>query len=207
MTQEIPNEVRDGIRRAVKETRPDDQEGQDFEFDRECEAFVKLSNLSPDDVPADMLAGMKQKAAAESGEHEYFAQLSEVQQAIKDHRYVQQTRAKIAPIRDMLARMESIISSACYNPKTQNYGRRGERENDGRSYRYPVTYINGGQKDQRKDKADDLPPEVLITGHYEFGANRLGIYRALVDIIYMLEADYGLKIPRTGARGSKRLPK
>jgi|SRR6218665_348955 len=207
MTQEIPNEVRDGIRRAAKETCPDDQESQDFEFDSECEAFVELSNLSPDDVPADMLAGMKQKAAAEHDEYAYSMQLYEVQQAIKDHRYVQQTRAKIAPIRGMLARMESIISSACYNPNTRNYDHRGERENDGRSYRYPVTYINGGQEDQRKDQADDLPPEVLITGHYKVGANRLGIYRALVDIIYMLEADHGLKIPRTGARGSKRLSK
>ena len=45
---------------------------------------------------------------------------------------------------------------------------------------------------------DDLQPEVLITGHYKFGANELSIYRALVRIVDMLEADYGLKIARAG---------
>src|SRR3546814_5758857 len=73
----------------------------------EVEAFAELAALSPDDVPADLVAEMKQKAVAE---HErYSAQLEEVQQGIEGYRYVQRTRAKVGPIRDILVRMESII--------------------------------------------------------------------------------------------------
>lgn len=47
-----------------------------------------------------------------------------------------------------------------------------------------------------RHRFDDLQPEELVTGHYRFGANELSIYRALAKIIDMLEADYGLKVPR-----------
>jgi hypothetical protein len=44
----------------------------------EVEAFAELAALSPDDVPADLLAEMKQRATAE---HDWYsAQLKEVQQ-------------------------------------------------------------------------------------------------------------------------------
>jgi hypothetical protein len=162
----------------------------------EVEAFAELASLSPDDVPADLLAGIKQRVAAE---HDgYSAQLEKVQQGIEGYRYVQRTRAKIGPIRDILVRMESIVSSECYNANVQNYGAWGVWEGEGRSFRYPVTYIRDGRVEKRKSRADDLQPETLITGHYKFGANELSIYRALVKIVDMLEADYGLKIARTG---------
>ena len=48
---------------------------------------------------------------------------------------------------------------------------------------------------KRWDRQDDIAPEVLINGHYKVGANELGIYRALVSIIDMLEAEYGFKLP------------
>jgi hypothetical protein len=239
MTQDIPSEVLDGIRRAAKTDWPGDREMQQHVIDSETEAyhalqvldfgealpfkqaildeasqynetwedrfnavqgeveaFAELAALSPDDVPADMLAGMKQRAAVE---HDWYsAQLEEVQQGIEGYRYVQRTRAKVGPIRDILVRMESIIGSECYNANIQNYSAWGVWEGEGRSFRYPVTYIRDGQEEKRKARVDDLQPEALITGHYKFGANELSIYRALVRIVDMLEADYGLKIARAG---------
>lgn len=160
----------------------------------EVEAFNILATLAPEDVPADYLAEHKRKAAAE---HDWFAsQLEDVQQAIEGYRYVQRTRAKVGPIRDILVRMEAIIGSECYNANIQNYSAWGVWEGEGRSFRYPVTYIRNRREEKRKARVDDLEPEALITGHYKFGANELGIHRALVRIVDMLEADYGLKIPR-----------
>lgn len=159
----------------------------------EVDAFNALMALAPEDVPADFVAEHKRKAAAE---HDWFAsQLEDVQQAIEGYRYVQRTRAKVGPIRDLLVRMEAIIGSECYNANIQNYSAWGVWEGEGRSFRYPVTYIRNGQEEKRKARVDDLEPEALITGHYKFGANELSIHRALVRIVDMLEADYGLKIP------------
>jgi hypothetical protein len=160
----------------------------------EVEAFNTLVNLAPEDVPADFVAEHKRKAAAE---HDWFSsQLEDVEQAIEGYRYVQRTRAKVGPIRDILVRMEAIIGAECYNANIQNYSAWGVWEGEGRSFRYPVTYIRNGQEEKRKARVDDLEPEALITGHYKFGANELSIHRALVRIVDMLEADYGLKIPR-----------
>lgn len=160
----------------------------------EVDAFNALAALAPEDVPADVVAEHKRKAAAE---HDWFAsQLEDVQQAIEGYRYVQRTRAKVGPIRDLLVRMEAIVGSECYNANIQNYSAWGVWEGEGRSFRYPVTYIRNGQEEKRKARVDDLEPEALITGRYKFGANELSIHRALVRIVDMLEADYGLKIPR-----------
>ena len=159
-----------------------------------AQSTLRIATLAPEDVPADVVAEHKRKAAAE---HDWFSsQLEDVEQAIEGYRYVQRTRAKIGPIRDILVRMEAIIGSECYNANIQNYSAWGVWEGEGRSFRYPVTYIRNGQEEKRKARVDDLEPEALITGHYKFGANELSIHRALVRIVDMLEADYGLKIPR-----------
>ena len=159
----------------------------------EVDAFNALATLAPDDVPVDFVAEHKRKAAAE---HDWFAmQLETVEQAIEGYRYVQRTRAKVGPIRDILVRMEAIIGSECYNANIQNYSAWGAWEGEGRSFRYPVTYIRDGKEEKRKARVDDLEPEALITGHYKFGANELSIHRALVRIVDMLKSDYGLQIP------------
>lgn len=159
----------------------------------EIAAFNTLAALAPEDVPADFVAEQKRKASAD---HDWFAlQLDDVQRAIEGYRYVQRTRAMVGPIRDILVRMESIIGSECYNANIQNYSAWGVWEGEGRAFRYPVTYIRNGQEEKRKTRTDDLEPETLITGHYKFGANELSIHRALVRIVDMLKADYGLKIP------------
>lgn len=159
----------------------------------EIDAFNTLAALAPEDVPADFVAERKRKA---STDHDWFAlQLEDVQLAIEGYRYVQRTRAKVGPIRDLLVRMEAIIGSECYNANIQNYSAWGVWEGEGRAFRYPVTYIRDGQEEKRKTRTDDLQPETLITGHYKFGANELSIHRALVRIVDMLKTDYGLQIP------------
>lgn len=159
----------------------------------EVEAYAELQE-QPEGVPTEILTELKRKAAVEH--HWYSAQRDEVNGGVRHFRYVRDTRAKIGPIRDLLIRMESIIGDECYNDNIQNYSSWGVWEGEGRSFRYPVTVLRNGEIEKRRAHFDDLQPEELVTGHYRFGANELSIYRALVKIIDMLEANYGLKIPR-----------
>lgn len=159
----------------------------------EIDGFAALQER-PEDVPPEVFDDLKRKAASE---HDYFSsQRDEVQGGVRHFRYVRDTRAKIGPLRDLLIRMESIIGDECYNDNIQNYSSWGVWEGEGRSFRYPVTVLRNGETEKRRARFDDLQPEELVTGHYRFGANELSIYRALVKIIDMLEADYGLKVPR-----------
>ncbi|MBS0482872.1 MAG: hypothetical protein JSR96_12145 [Proteobacteria bacterium] len=159
----------------------------------EVEAYAELED-PPEDVPAEVFAELKRKAAAE---HDWYSsQLDEVSGGMQHFRYVRDTRAKIGPIRDLLIRMESIIGDECYNDNIQNYSSWGVWEGEGRSFRYPVTVLRNGEPAKRRGRFEDLQPEELVSGHYRFGANQLSIYRALVKIIDMLEADYGLNVPR-----------
>jgi len=115
MTQDMPSEVLDEIRRAAKTDWPGDHEMQQHVIDSESEAyhalqaldfgealsfkqaildeasqynetwedrfnavhaeveaFAELAALSPDDVPTDLVAEMKQKAVAE---HDWYSGL------------------------------------------------------------------------------------------------------------------------------------
>lgn len=159
----------------------------------EVEAFSELQKR-PADVPAEIFEKLKRKAAID---HDWYSlQHEEVNGGVQHFRYVRDMRAKIGPIRDLLIRMESIIGDECYNDNIQNYSSWGVWEGEGRSFRYPVTVLRNGESEKRRTRFDDLQPEELVTGHYRFGANELSIYRALIKIIDMLEADYDLKIPR-----------
>lgn len=159
----------------------------------EVTAYAELQD-QPDDVSAEIFAALKRKAAAE---HDWYSsQRDEVNGGVQHFRYVRETRAKIGPLRDLLIRMEAIIGDECYNDNIQNYSSWGVWEGEGRSFRYPVTVLRNGETEKRRTRFDDLQPEELVTGHYRFGANELSIYRALVKMIDMLEADYGLKVPR-----------
>lgn len=158
----------------------------------EVESFNALQLLQPDDVPADLVAVLKTRAAAEYDRYEH--QLDEVNSGIEHYRYVQRTRAAVEPRRDLLVRMERILGSECYNDNIQNYSSWGVWEGEGRSFRYPVTFVRDGKTDKRREKTDDLMAEELITGHYKFGANDLSVFRALMRVIDMLEKDYGLDL-------------
>lgn len=161
--------------------------------EEEVKAFADLLN-NPKDIPTEIYDQLRQKASIE---HDWYSlQLDDVNGGVQRFRYVRDTRAKIEPIRDMLIRMEAIIGEECYNDNIQNYSAWGVWEGEGRSFRYPVTVLRNGETEKRRSRFDDLQAEELITGHYRFGANELSIHRALVKIIDMLEADYGLKVPR-----------
>lgn len=160
----------------------------------EIEAFAALEALKPDDVPAGIVAEAKAKAAEEN---DWFSlQLGDVATAVRRYRAMQRTIAKVVPIRGLLQRMEKIIGANCYNGNIQNRSW-GYLESTGRQFRYPVTFLReDGTDDKRWDHQDTVPPESLITGHYKVGANELNIYRALVQIVDMLQADYGLQLPQ-----------
>ena len=158
----------------------------------EVEAFKALAALAPDDVPSDFIAEHKREAAAE---HDWFAmQLETVEQAIEGYRYVQRTRAKVGPIRDILVRMEAIIGSECFNANIQTTapGASG-RAKDAHSDTLSPTSATARRRSASRASMISRP-EALITGHYKFGANELSIHRALVRIVDMLKTDYGLTI-------------
>lgn len=169
-------------------------EGRVGFIQNEIDSFAMIQER-PDDVPPVVFDELKQKAAIDE---EYFSsQLNVIQGGVAHYRYVRDTREKITPIRELLLRMEAIIGDECYNDNIQNYGSWGVWEGEGRSFRYPVTVLRDGQSEKRRSRFDDLHAEELLTGHYKFGANELSIYRALVKVIDMLEAEYGLKLPRS----------
>ena len=82
----------------------------------------------------------------------------------------------MGPIRDLLVRMEEIIGQECYNGNIQNYSSWGEWEGEGRSFRYPVTFIRNGEEEKRRARTTGLEHEELVTGYYKFGANELSIF-------------------------------
>lgn len=159
----------------------------------EVEAYNALHGLVADDVAEEVVADLKRKAAA--AEDTYEMQLHEVTSGIEYLRYVRRTREAVGPRRDLLVRMEQILGAECYNDNIQNYGSWGVWEGEGRSFRYPVTFIRNGKAEKRKQRTEDLQAEELITGHYKFGANELSVFRGLMKIIDMLEAEYDL-VPR-----------
>lgn len=162
--------------------------------EEEIAAFAELQNLVADDVPVEKILQFKQQAATEYDWYQH--QISEVHRAIDGYRYIQRTRETIAPIRELLVRMEGIIGAECYNGNIQNYSSWGEWDGEGRSFRYPVTFIRNGAEEKRRSRTADLAHEELVTGYYKFGANELSVYRALVRIIDMLEAEYGFERPK-----------
>jgi hypothetical protein len=190
---DIPPEILALIKSMAESEWPGDPEMQEEEFDQEVAAYRTLQ-VAPDDVPLDFFEELKRAAALENDR--FSGQLYDVTKRIDQYRYARATRARIEPVREVLIRMEQIIGSECYNANIQNYGPGGVRQGEGRRFRYPAKYMKDGDLLRDGTRPKDMPAEVLITGHYRFGANRLGIHNALLKVIDMLEADYGLKIPR-----------
>ena len=96
----------------------------------------------------------------------------------------------------LLAEIEHLVGENCYNPNIQNWGPGGEYEGEGRDFRYPLTMIDErGVECRRKYlPATDIAPEMLATGYYAFGANRLHIIKALDEVLRHLETHHGLKL-------------
>lgn len=96
----------------------------------------------------------------------------------------------------LLAQLEHIIGGNCYNGNIQNWGPNGVFEGEGREFRYPLTMIDEqGEKRKRSyPAATDVSPEMLSSGYYAFGANRLHIISALDEVLRYLETNHGLKV-------------
>lgn len=95
----------------------------------------------------------------------------------------------------LLARLEQIVGSNCYNGNIQNYGPGGSFEGQGRDFRYPLTVVNAeGEKRKKRSPATDESPEALSTGYYSFGANRLHIIKGLNEVLDYLEEHVDLKL-------------
>ena len=92
--------------------------------------------------------------------------------------------------------MEDIIGNECYNQNIQNYGPGGVWEGEGRSFRYPITFIVDDKDDKRRNVSSSIDTEILMTGRYKFGSNELNIFRALVKIVEMLQAEYNFHAKR-----------
>ena len=97
----------------------------------------------------------------------------------------------------LLFDLEEIIANETYNPKTANHGSGGQRQEDGRRYRYPITFIDAqGNKDKRRVITPQAvpPPDIAMTGYYQVGVNELSIMRALKKVVEHLERKHNLKI-------------
>ncbi|MFK5980957.1 MAG: hypothetical protein QM488_18960 [Rhizobiaceae bacterium] len=95
----------------------------------------------------------------------------------------------------LLAELEAIIGNNCYNGNIQNWGPGGVQYGDGRSFRYPLTTIDqDGKQLKTRGVASIDSPDVLSSGYYAFGANRLNVIAALNKVIKHLEENHGLKM-------------
>lgn len=62
----------------------------------------------------------------------------------------------------LLAQLEQIIGSSCYNGSIRDSGPNGVQYRDGREFRYPLAMIDlGGDPIKRRNPAIDVAPEVL----------------------------------------------
>jgi len=161
----------------------------------EVSACKELETFHAEDIGRSSIESWKQEAEEESDL--YTGQLEFLQKRVKDHRAVIETKKKIDPIKKLIIEMEEIIGSSCYNSNIQNYSSWGELETEGRSFRYPVRFITHDDEIKRSVVSTNTPSEVLITGHYAFGANELEIYRALHKVVQHLQENYGLKIDQS----------
>ena len=182
------------IKRRAEELWEDDADMLNDMIDDEIEAYQELHAMEIENVPNSMLEELKHAAEREHPA-DYSEQRDYVTNGVKSYLYVQGLREKIEPIRELLIKMERIIGSECYNANIQNYGPRGVWEDEGCSFRYPITFIVNDEDDRHRTVPSNTNPEVLMTGRYKFGANELSIFRALEKVVEMLQDDYGLQLP------------
>lgn len=157
----------------------------------EISAFEELQKEF-DDVPPAFVRKLK-AAAAREYPADYGLQRDALVNGVNAYLNAEAVKAKIGPMSALLIKMEQIIGNECYNSKIQNYGPGGVWEGEGRSFRYPVKFLDGDEVVKRWS-VYDIPPEVLITGHYQFGSNELSIFRALAKVVDMIEQDYGVRL-------------
>jgi len=100
----------------------------------------------------------------------------------------------------LLVELENIIGNSCYNSNIQNYGPGGEWQDEGREFRYPITFRDSSGY-SRKEKyfhpileSEEDVRNFTVGGNYKFGANQLMIMQGLRKVIKHLEDHHNLKI-------------
>jgi hypothetical protein len=161
---------------------------------RELDAIEKLKTYSEKEITSSLIDQWKEEAEA-AHENQFFDQLEYMNKKTSKYLNVKSTRKKIDPIKQLLIEMENIVGNECYNKNIQNYESWGVLSFSGRSFRYPVQFRKDDAKYKTRSVNDTIPSEDLITGYYAFGANELGIYRALYKVLQHLEENHGLILP------------
>lgn len=95
--------------------------------------------------------------------------------------------------RRLLQHLEPIIGKHCYNDFIQNWDR-WEHVDDGRMFRYPVTFLQNGQSTKCGTHSYKVANDSVLSGHYHFGANDLLIMAALNEVVSFLEKTYGFDV-------------
>lgn len=192
---DVSDEEKELLIQEAKENSDSWEERFSFIQD-ELQAIIELKELSNRNQESELFVQWLREAKTEN-ENYFGGQLEYVQEKVSSYEAIQRTRAEIDPLKNILIDIENIIGSECYNGNIQNYGRWGELESEGRPFRYPVKFYDGENEYKRKIVPRDIPAEQLISGYYPFGANELNIYRALHKVLKYLEAEHGLKLPKT----------
>lgn len=97
--------------------------------------------------------------------------------------------------RALLIQLESILGNQCYNSNIQNYGPGGVRLSSGRSFRYPLTFwMNSEKKKIKLSDRSSISDDVLLSGHYAFGANQLDVMRGICEIVEYFENQFALNV-------------
>ena len=95
----------------------------------------------------------------------------------------------------LISAIEFEIGYSCYNADSYN----GWTDEYGCSFRYPLTYevrdtegVIHTYKTRFSIVDEGITPENIRTACYRFGANELEIGGAVIDVLNLLEARYGL---------------
>jgi hypothetical protein len=120
-TSDIPTEVLNEISRRADEFWDNDLEMKEHMVDEEAKDYIELQHLSADHIPDDVLGTLKEKAANEHLDS-FSDQRDYVVNGTNRYLYISELKQQSRPIREILIKMEAIISGECYNANVQNYG-------------------------------------------------------------------------------------
>ena len=187
--EDISSAIQTKIRQKADELWNEDPDMREMMIKDEVQAYQELQTLEIEDVPGEVLRDLQV-----AGEREHPADYSEQRDYVRTgasrYLYIQRLNRRIEPMKELLIRMEGIIGNECYNRYSQIYGPGGVWEGEGRSYRFPVTFVVDDTDEERRKVSSDVDAGVLMTGRYKFGANELNIFRALARVVEMLRDEY-----------------
>lgn len=107
--------------------------------------------------------------------------LYDIEREVSNHRHAQFLTQEVSPRRDLLIALEDIIARSCSNYHADNF-------------RYPLTTFVEGRESKVRKIDDSLPDDALYNGTYEFGANSLEVYKALLQMIKFIEKNYDIDL-------------